>query len=73
MTVEHYLAEAGTFASLAGLLARFSLAAIYVFVGGIGMAGWIRSRSAGILTTTLAVISFCFISYAFIRVISLFS
>lgn len=47
-------------------------AAIYVFVGGIGMAGWMRSRSAGILTTTFAVISTCLITYAIGSVISLF-
>ena len=47
-------------------------AAIYVFVGGIGMAGWIRSRKAGILTTILALISACFITYAMGTVISLF-
>ena len=46
--------------------------AIYVFVGGIGMAGWIRSRIAGILTTVLAVISVCMITYAIGSVISLF-
>lgn len=48
------------------------LAAVYIFVGGIGMAGWMRSRVAGILTTSFAAISFCLISYAFTSVISLF-
>lgn len=48
------------------------LAAIYIFVGGIGMAGWMRSRVAGILTTSFAAISFCLISYAFFSVIALF-
>ena len=47
-------------------------AAIYVFVGGIGMAGWVRSRLAGILTTILALISACMITYAISSVISLF-
>ncbi|MEO8354315.1 MAG: hypothetical protein ABI621_00230 [Chloroflexota bacterium] len=46
--------------------------AIYVFVGGIGMAGWMRSRTAGILTTFFAVISTCLITYAISSVISLF-
>jgi len=46
--------------------------AIYVFVGGIGMAGWMRSRTAGILTTSFAVISTCLITYAIGSVISLF-
>lgn len=48
------------------------LAAVYIFVGGIGMAGWMRSRVAGILTTSFAAISICLISYAFFSVISLF-
>ena len=47
-------------------------AAIYVFVGGIGMAGWMRSRTAGILTTTFAAVSACLITYAISSVISLF-
>lgn len=46
--------------------------AIYVFVGGIGMAGWVRSRVAGILTTVFALISTCLITYAIGKVISLF-
>ncbi len=47
-------------------------AAIYVFVGGIGMAGWMRSRTAGTLTTIFALISACLITYAIGAVISLF-
>lgn len=47
-------------------------AAIYVFVGGIGMAGWMRSRIAGILTTFFAGISTCLITYAIGSVIALF-
>jgi hypothetical protein len=46
--------------------------AIYVFVGGIGMAGWMRSRTAGILTTIFALISACLITYAIGSVISIF-
>lgn len=47
--------------------------AIYVFVAGIGMSGWMRSRIAGILTTVFATISFCLITYAIYSVISLFT
>jgi hypothetical protein len=138
MTVENYLAEAGALASLAGILAGFSLAAvvqllassnggrlttagivvfsaasmmflyslivavlsfsaaaelnkvptaldnlntgallimfaaIYVFVAGVGMAGWIRSRVAGILTTIFGLLSVCLITYAIGKVLSLF-
>lgn len=48
------------------------LAAVYIFIGGIGMAGWMRSRVAGILTSIFAAISFCLITYAVSSVISLF-
>jgi hypothetical protein len=48
------------------------LGAVYIFVGGIGMAGWMRSRIAGILTSVFASISFCMITYAVSSVISLF-
>jgi hypothetical protein len=47
-------------------------AATYVFVGGVGMAGWIRSRIAGILTTAFGLISICLITYAIGKVLSLF-
>jgi hypothetical protein len=47
-------------------------AAIYVFIGGIGLAGWMRSRIAGLLTTIFALISTCLISYAIYSVIALF-
>ena len=138
MTVENYLAEAGALASLAGILAGFSLAAVIqlltasdrgklgtagvvvfsaaavmflyslivavlsfsaaaelnrvpteldtlntgallvtfaatdIFIGGVGVAGWMKSRTAGILTTIIAAIAICFITYAIGSVISLF-
>ncbi|RJP49593.1 MAG: hypothetical protein C4557_11060 [Anaerolineaceae bacterium] len=46
--------------------------AIYVFLAGVGVAGWIRSKTAGILTTLLALISMCMVSYALAMVLSLF-
>src|SRR5512142_1521183 len=57
--------------NIGSLLIMF--AAIYVFVAGIGMSGWMRSRIAGTLTTIFAVISFCMITYAIYSVISLFT
>ncbi|HUE97646.1 MAG TPA: hypothetical protein VMN99_00245 [Anaerolineales bacterium] len=56
--------------NVGALLVMF--ATIYVFVGGIGMAGWIRSRTAGVLTTIFAGISAFLITYAIGTVISLF-
>ncbi|WKZ48084.1 MAG: hypothetical protein QY306_01790 [Anaerolineales bacterium] len=138
MTVENYLAEAGAFATLAGLLAGFGLTAviqflvtenksklvtaciivfsistvlftysliasvlafaataelnevradleplsvggflilvlaIFVFLGGIGLSGWIRSRAAGITTSIFAVITMCLTASALWSVLSLF-
>lgn len=47
-------------------------AAIYVFIAGIGLAGWIRSKVAGILTTVFALVSMCLVSYALDAVFSAF-
>ena len=49
------------------------IGAIFVFLGGIGLTGWIRSRTAGIITTTFAVITICLTASALWSVISLFS
>ena len=46
--------------------------AIYVFIIGIGMAGWIRSRIAGIITTVFALVSTCLITYVISSVLALF-
>jgi len=130
MTVENYLAEAGVFATLAGLLAGFGLtaviqflvtasiivfsistvlftyslivsvlafaataelnevrseldtlsvggflvlvSAIFVFLTGIGLSGWIRSKAAGITTTLFAFLTMCLTAYALWSVLSLF-
>lgn len=48
------------------------LVAVYLFIGGIGLDGWMRSRIAGILTTVFAGISMCLITYAVSTVISVF-
>lgn len=46
--------------------------AIYVFIIGIGMAGWIRSTIAGIITTVFALVSACLITYVIYSVLALF-
>ncbi len=46
--------------------------AIFVFLGGIGLTGWIRSRSTGIITTIFAVIATCLTASALWSVLSLF-
>lgn len=49
------------------------IGAIFVFLGGIGLTGWIRSRIAGILTTTFSVITMCLTASALWSVVTLFS
>lgn len=43
--------------------------AVYVFLAGIGLAGWIRSRAAGIATTALALITMCLTGIAIVSVV----
>jgi len=57
--------------SLGGFLVM--IGAIFVFLGGIGLTGWVRSRIAGIITTTFAVITMCLTASALWSVISLFT
>jgi hypothetical protein len=46
--------------------------AIFVFLGGIGLSGWIRSKAAGITTTLIALITMCLTATALWSVLSLF-
>ena len=48
------------------------IGAIFVFLSGIGLAGWIRSRTTGIITTIFSIISICLTASALWSVISLF-
>jgi hypothetical protein len=47
--------------------------AIFVFLAGIGLIGWVRSRIAGIITTAFAVITMCLTASALWSVLSLFT
>lgn len=43
--------------------------AVYVFLAGIGLAGWIRSKAAGVMTTVLALITMCLTGIAIASVV----
>ncbi|HBG74804.1 MAG: hypothetical protein A2X25_07055 [Chloroflexi bacterium GWB2_49_20] len=47
--------------------------AINVFLAGIGLVGWTRSKTAGIATTILALITMCLTSFAIISVVTTMS
>lgn len=46
--------------------------AVFIFLAGIALAGWIRSKATGIATTTLALITMCLTGIAIVSVISVF-
>lgn len=48
------------------------LMAIFIFLAGVAVAGWIRSRATGIATTVFAVITMCLTLYAIVTVIGQF-
>ena len=47
-------------------------AALFDFQAGIGLAGWVRSKVTGILTSVFALISMCLTAYVIVRVVSIF-
>jgi hypothetical protein len=47
--------------------------AIDLFLAGIGLSGWMRSKATGIATTLLAFITICLTSIAIIAVMSIFA
>jgi len=49
------------------------IGAIFLFLGGIGLTGWIRSRTTGIITTITAIITMCLTVSVLWSVFSLFS
>jgi len=58
--------------SLGSIAVLVMLAAIYVFLGAIGLAGWIRSRTTGIITTVFAAFTMCLTSFAIVSIMSVF-
>ncbi len=49
------------------------LGAVYLFLGGIGLAGWIRSKIAGIATSVFAFITICLTTWGLGSVIAIFA
>jgi cytochrome b561 len=63
------LAELDSLGSIAVLV---MLGAVYVFLAAIGLAGWIRSRTTGIVTTAFAAFTMCLTTFAITAVLSVF-
>lgn len=43
-----------------------------LFLLGVGLVGWIRSKTTGLVTSTFALITFCLIAWVFVAVIAVF-
>ena len=48
------------------------IGAVYLFLAGIGMAGWMRSRAAGIATTIFSLITMCLTAWVIFSAITVF-
>ena len=48
------------------------IGAIYLFLGGIAIAGWMRSRAAGIATTVFSLITLCLTAWVIFSAIAVF-
>ena len=48
------------------------LGAVFLFLTGLALAGWIRSKATGIATTVLALITMCLTGIAIVSVFSVF-
>ncbi|MBP6178463.1 MAG: hypothetical protein KA473_04185 [Anaerolineales bacterium] len=46
------------------------LAGVYIFLVGVALAGWIRSKVTGIATTAFAVFTMCITGYTVLSIIS---
>jgi hypothetical protein len=45
---------------------------LLLFLAGVGLSGWIRSKATGIATSIFAAITFCMVMWVFISAIALF-
>jgi hypothetical protein len=48
------------------------IGALYLFLAGTGLAGWMRSKAAGIATTVFSLITMCLTAWVIISAIAVF-
>jgi len=48
------------------------IGALYLFLAGIGVAGWMRSRAAGIATTIFSIITMCLTAWVIFSALTVF-
>jgi hypothetical protein len=48
------------------------IGALYLFLAGIGIAGWMRSRAAGIATTFFSIVTMCLTTWTIFSAIAIF-
>jgi len=45
---------------------------LLLFLAGVGLSGWIRSKATGIATSVFAAITFCMVMWVFISAVAVF-
>jgi hypothetical protein len=46
---------------------------LLLFLAGVGLSGWIRSKATGIATSVFAAITFCMVMWVFVAAIAIFA
>lgn len=67
--LEKEVEELSGWSAIAFVIAMLGL---YLFLFGVGLTGWLRSRVTGILTTLAAVITFCLVNWLLVSIIGVF-
>lgn len=50
-----------------------SLLGLDLFLLGVGLTGWLRSKATGIITSLAALLTFCLTSWLFLAIIGVFA
>lgn len=67
--VEKEVEELSGWSAFAFVIAMLGL---YLFLFGVGLTGWLRSRVTGILTTLAAIITFCLVNWLLVSILGVF-
>lgn len=65
--------EVEIWSSLGGWAFMVAFLGLLLFLAGVGLSGWIRSKATGIATSLFAAITFCMVMWVFISAIAIFA
>lgn len=64
--------EVATWSSLGGWAFIVGFLGLLLFLAGVGLSGWIRSKMTGIATSIFAGITLCMVLWVFISTVAIF-